>query len=179
MAIWWKTWWWNYNLTKLYSQLTKWKVDKMTSWQNDPAPFSNTDTSKSDSVIGLDSDSARFMWSKLKFFEALVAATFSDSMQLVTILTPKNQNSDPWIFYPQSSWFQKGKSHPCRTKTQGGNRFWRNRLFLAEGRTLEADWSGTHAQKLLVRGWSRPKNFGKILSFHKKLLSFLAHSIFH
>jgi hypothetical protein len=63
-------------------------------------------------------------------------------------------------------------SHPSRTKTQGGDRFSRNRPFTAQGRNLWAGWSDSSAQKLLARSWTGPENF-KILSFHQKLFNFL------
>ena len=64
-------------------------------------------------------------------------------------------------------------SHPSRTKTQGGDRFSRNRPFSAQGRNLWAGWSDSPAQKLLARSWTGPENFIKILSFHQKLFNFL------
>ena len=64
-------------------------------------------------------------------------------------------------------------SHACRTKTQGGDRFSRNRPFSAQGRNLWAGWSDSPAQKLLARSWTGPENFIKILSFHQKLFNFL------
>ena len=64
-------------------------------------------------------------------------------------------------------------SHPSRTKTQGGDRFSRNRLFSAQGRNLWAGWSDSPAQKLLARSWTGPEIFIKILSFHQKLFNFL------
>jgi hypothetical protein len=35
--------------------------------------------------------------------------------------------------------------------------------FGAQGRTLVASWSASPAQKLLVRSWTGPENFSKIL----------------
>ena len=64
-------------------------------------------------------------------------------------------------------------SHPSRTKTQGGDRFSRNRPFSAQGRNLWAGWSDSPAQKLLARSWTGPEIFIKILSFHQKLFNFL------
>ncbi len=67
-------------------------------------------------------------------------------------------------------------SHPCRTKTKGGDRFSRNRPFSAQGCALEASWSDTPAKKLLVQSCSSPKNFIKILSFHHKLFNFFCRT---
>ncbi len=64
-------------------------------------------------------------------------------------------------------------SHSCRTKTQEGERFSRNRPFLAQGCTIEAGWSDNPTQKLLLRSWIGPENFIKILSFHQKFQFFL------
>jgi hypothetical protein len=64
-------------------------------------------------------------------------------------------------------------SHPSRTKTQGGDRFSRNRPFSAQGRNLWAGLSDSPAQKLLARSWTGPENFINILSFHQKLFNFL------
>jgi len=55
---------------------------------------------------------------------------------------------------------------------QGGDRFSRNSPFSAQGYTIEAGWSDTPAQKLLVLSWNGPENFIKILSFHQKLFNF-------
>ena len=70
-------------------------------------------------------------------------------------------------------------SHPSRTKTQGGDRFSRNRPFSAQGRNLWAGWSDSPAQKLLARSWTGPENFIKILSFHQKLFNFLIRTDRH
>jgi len=70
-------------------------------------------------------------------------------------------------------------SHPSRTKTQGGDRFSRNRPFSAQGRNLWAGWSDSPAQKLLVRSWTGPEIFIKILSFHQKLFNFLIRTDRH
>ncbi len=64
-------------------------------------------------------------------------------------------------------------SHPSRTKTQGGDRLSRNRQFSALCHNLWAGWSDFSTQKLLVRSWTGPENFIKILSFHQKLFNFL------
>ncbi len=69
--------------------------------------------------------------------------------------------------------------HLSRMKTQGGDRFSRNRPFLAQGRNLWADWSEFPAQKLLARSWTGPENFIKILSFHQKLFNFLIRTDRH
>jgi len=63
-------------------------------------------------------------------------------------------------------------SHLCRTKTQEGYGLSRNWLFSAQSCTLEAGWSNTPTQKLLVRSWTGPKKF-KILSFHQMLFNFI------
>ena len=70
-------------------------------------------------------------------------------------------------------------SHPSRTKTQGGDRFSRNRPFSAQGRNLWAGWSDSPAQKLLARSWTGPEIFIKILSFHQKLFNFLIRTDRH
>ncbi len=68
--------------------------------------------------------------------------------------------------------FPKRYVTPCRTKTQIGDRFWRDMLFLAQGCTLEASLSDSPVQNLVVRSWTSPKNFIRILSFHQKLFYF-------
>jgi hypothetical protein len=70
-------------------------------------------------------------------------------------------------------------SHPSRTKTQGGDRFSRNRPFSAHSRNLWAGWSDSPAQKLLARSWTGPEIFIKILSFHQKLFNFLIRTDRH
>jgi hypothetical protein len=63
-------------------------------------------------------------------------------------------------------------SHLSRTKTQGGDRFYKNRLVLAQSSILEAGWSETPAQKLLVWTWTSHEIFIKILLFYQKLFYF-------
>ncbi len=62
-------------------------------------------------------------------------------------------------------------SHPYRIKTQWGDSFSKNRLLSTQGCILEASWSDTPAQQLLVRSCISPDNFIKILSFHQKLFN--------
>jgi len=85
---------------------------------------------------------------------------------------PKIQNSALYFFKPWSWGFLKGMSHPCSTKTQGGDRFSRNRLFSAQGHNPWGRLGVTPAQKILVRSWTGPENFIKILSFHQNLFNF-------
>ncbi len=85
--------------------------------------------------------------------------------------TPKFKIALPRLFCPGQG-FQKGISHPSRTKTQGGDRFSRTGCF-QPSHTLEAGWSATPAQKLLVRSCTSPEKFIKILSFLQKLFTFL------
>jgi hypothetical protein len=47
---------------------------------------------------------------------------------------PQNSKYRYLDFLPWLQGFQNGMSHNCRTKTQGGDRFSRKRLFLAQGR---------------------------------------------
>ncbi len=70
-------------------------------------------------------------------------------------------------------------SHLSRTKTQGGDRIYKNRLVLAQGGILEAGWSETPAQKLFVWTWTSHENFIKILSFYQKLFYFFSGSYRH
>ncbi len=70
-------------------------------------------------------------------------------------------------------------SHTYRTKTQGGDIFYRNRSFAAQGCTLKASWSRTPAHKLLVLCCTGPEHFINIKSFHEKLFNFSPRTDIH
>ncbi len=78
------------------------------------------------------------------------------------------------IFSSPRSEVSKEVCHtPVGQKLRGEDRFSRNRPFLSQGHTLEAGWSDTPAQKLLVWSWRGPEKFIKILTFNQKLFNFL------
>jgi hypothetical protein len=43
-----------------------------------------------------------------------------------------------------------------------------------QANTLEASWTETPTQKLLVQSWTGAEKFIKILSFHQKLFNFFS-----
>ena len=84
----------------------------------------------------------------------------------------KNQNSAPNILLALSSSFPKGMTHPCQTKTIGGDRFGKKTNIWCQGPTLRASGSNSPTQKLLVISKDAPESLAWISQEGAKLWSF-------